>query len=114
MPSAASSRRSRRSAARPRRRWRRWLPRSPSCSATHRTTAMISLIRTTPPTPPWLGDALARSLREIAEQPDIATLLRYHRFVGTPADREAGSRWLAHRLGGMLPADRIIVTNGTQ
>lgn len=80
----------------------------------HDSSSVISLIRTTPPTPPWLGDALARSLREIADAPDIATLLRYHRFVGTPADREAGSRWLAHRLGAVLPADRIIVTNGTQ
>jgi DNA-binding transcriptional MocR family regulator len=75
---------------------------------------MITLIRTTPPTPPWLGDALAHTLREIAGAPEIATLLRYHRFVGTPADREAGARWLAHRLGTILPADRIIVTNGTQ
>ncbi|KRQ07636.1 hypothetical protein AOQ73_12330 [Bradyrhizobium pachyrhizi] len=74
----------------------------------------ISLIRTTPPTPEWMGAELSRTLLEISERSDVATLLRYHRFRGTEADRQAGAAWLAKRFGAAPSIDRIIVTNGTQ
>ncbi|MGY3131167.1 DNA-binding transcriptional MocR family regulator [Bradyrhizobium sp. USDA 4501] len=74
----------------------------------------ISLIRTTPPTPEWMGAELSRTLFEISERSDVATLLRYHRFRGTESDRQAGAAWLAKRFGAAPSIDRIIVTNGTQ
>ncbi|MGF6313364.1 DNA-binding transcriptional MocR family regulator [Bradyrhizobium sp. i1.8.4] len=74
----------------------------------------ISLIRTTPPTPDWMGAELSRTLLEISERSDVATLLRYHRFRGTESDRQAGAVWLAKRFGVAPSIDRIIVTNGTQ
>ncbi|MHC1949629.1 PLP-dependent aminotransferase family protein [Bradyrhizobium sp. UFLA06-06] len=74
----------------------------------------ISLIRTTPPTPEWLGVELSRTLLEISERGDVAALLRYHRFRGTDSDRQAGAAWLAKRFGAAPSIDRIIVTNGTQ
>lgn len=74
----------------------------------------ISLIRSTPPTPPWMGETLARTLGEIGADPTIDNLMRYHTFRGTEADRVVAGRWLSERLGPDVGAERIIVTNGTQ
>lgn len=74
----------------------------------------ISLIRTTPPTPPWLKEALSLTLMEIATKRDLSTLLRNHRFKGTEADRAAGAIWLGKRLGSVPETERVVVTNGTQ
>lgn len=78
------------------------------------SAAPVSLLRTTPPTPPWLGAELARTLTEVAGREDLGTLLRYHKFAGTDVDRRIGSQWLAGRFGEAIDPERIIVTNGTQ
>lgn len=74
----------------------------------------ISLIRTTPPTPQWIGDEIKNALVEISQLHDLSTLLRYHRFSGTEHDREVGASWMSDRLGRGLDINRIIATNGTQ
>ncbi|WP_084029619.1 PLP-dependent aminotransferase family protein [Bradyrhizobium sp. LMTR 3] len=74
----------------------------------------ISLIRTTPPTPDWMGAKLSKTLVELAERNELDRLLRYHRFGGTEADRQAGATWLAKRFAVAPSIDRILVTNGTQ
>jgi len=74
----------------------------------------ISLIRTTPPTPNWMGKAVSETLLEISGRENLDTLLRYHRFAGTEADRLAGAGWLAKRFGQAPDIDGVIVTNGTQ
>ncbi|MFE0018297.1 PLP-dependent aminotransferase family protein [Mesorhizobium sp. NPDC059054] len=74
----------------------------------------ISLIRSTPPTPPWVGEALARTLGEIGASPKIESLMRYHTFRGSEDDRNVASRWLSERFGADAGIDRIIMTNGTQ
>ena len=74
----------------------------------------ISLIRTTPPTPGWIGDEIKNALLEISQAHDLSTLLRYHRFAGTERDREVGASWMSDRMGGGLEIGRIIATNGTQ
>ncbi|WFU77146.1 PLP-dependent aminotransferase family protein [Bradyrhizobium sp. CB2312] len=61
-----------------------------------------------------MGAELSRTLLEISERGDLATLLRYHRFQGTDSDRQAGAAWLAKRFGAAPSIGRIIVTNGTQ
>lgn len=74
----------------------------------------ISLIRTTPPTPEWLGDEFSRAFLELSKRGDLAALLRLHKFNGTEEDREIGSLWLEQRFGQAPDPDRILVTNGTQ
>ncbi|WP_036263281.1 PLP-dependent aminotransferase family protein [Mesorhizobium sp. WSM2561] len=74
----------------------------------------ISLIRTTPPSPDWLGDEFSKVLIELSKRSDLPTLLRMHKFNGTPEDRRVGSEWLKQRFGQAPDPDRIIVTNGTQ
>lgn len=79
-----------------------------------RSIEPISLVRSTPPTPAWLGEATAEALTALAGRCDLGTLMRYHKFQGTEADRLAGARWMARRLGDAPEAARILVTNGTQ
>lgn len=74
----------------------------------------ISLIRTTPPTPDWLGDEFSKVFVELSKRCDLSTLLRTHKFNGTPEDRRIGSAWLRQRFGEAPDPDRVIVTNGTQ
>lgn len=77
-------------------------------------TGEISLVRSTPPAPLWLGDTVRQSLTRVAAEANIGELFRAHRFRGTEADREAGASWLAERLGAAPTIDRMITTNGTQ
>ncbi|UCI31759.1 PLP-dependent aminotransferase family protein [Mesorhizobium sp. B4-1-4] len=74
----------------------------------------ISLIRTTPPTPDWLGCEFSKVFVELSNRSDLSTLLRLHKFNGTPEDRRVGSQWLKQRFGAAPDPERIIVTNGTQ
>lgn len=74
----------------------------------------ISLIRTTPPTPVWLGDEVAKSFDAIKEQEDLSTLMRSHKFMGTDEDKQVAGDWLSRRFGEMPASGRIIMTNGTQ
>ncbi|MFE0018299.1 PLP-dependent aminotransferase family protein [Mesorhizobium sp. NPDC059054] len=78
------------------------------------SAAPISLIRTTPPTPQWIGEEIKNTLQDVLQEQDLSTLLRYHRFAGTERDREVGAIWMSHRLGCGLDANRILATNGTQ
>ncbi|NTE68064.1 PLP-dependent aminotransferase family protein [Agrobacterium tumefaciens] len=74
----------------------------------------ISLIRTTPPTPSWLGEEFSNAFIDLSKRNDLSQLLRSHKHNGAPEDRRAGSIWLKQRFGDELDPDRIIVTNGTQ
>ncbi|MDQ0471045.1 aminotransferase-like domain-containing protein [Labrys wisconsinensis] len=77
-------------------------------------TKVIDLTRTTPPMPPYLGDLLKDTLREIEADDEADSLLRHHRFAGFESDRTAGAAWLAMRLREVPDPNRVIVTNGTQ
>ncbi|UXN57510.1 PLP-dependent aminotransferase family protein [Phyllobacterium zundukense] len=74
----------------------------------------ISLIRTTPPTPSWVGEEFSKAFLELSRRSDLPTLMRTHKFIGAMEDRRAGGLWLKQRFGEELDPDRIIVTNGTQ
>lgn len=74
----------------------------------------ISLVRSTPPSPSWLGSEIQETLKRLVTRRDLGTVFRSHRFRGTDADREAGSTWLTQRLGQPINIDRILTTNGTQ
>ncbi len=74
----------------------------------------INLIRTTPPAPSWVGGLLQSTLRTIADEVDLAALVRTHRFEGFEEDRQLGADWLSNRLGSAPAANRIIVTGGAQ
>ena len=58
---------------------------------------------------------LLQRLRDTADQlfrgSDPYQLLRYQDFGGSPADREAGARWLGRRLGQVDP-ERVLVCPG--
>lgn len=74
----------------------------------------ISLIRTTPPTPPWLGAEVAKAFDLIKAEEDLSTLMRIHKFTGTEEDKAVAADWLSRRFGEKPATDRIIVTNGAQ
>ncbi|MDE4604558.1 PLP-dependent aminotransferase family protein [Sinorhizobium meliloti] len=74
----------------------------------------VSLIRSTPPTPPWMDQELEKSLRHIVTTPSYQNILRSHTFHGSKADREVAADWLGKRLGSRPNPDRVIITNGTQ
>lgn len=60
------------------------------------------------------GEALARSLREIAGRPDAGELLRYyHQHSAAPIHRRTGAQWIGRRVPGASP-DRLVVTAGAQ
>jgi DNA-binding transcriptional MocR family regulator len=77
-----------------------------------------SLVEMTMNLPPESQDpALLARLREgfasLHTAKDIYALLRYQEFGGTAEDREAGARWLRHRLPDASP-DRVLVCPGIQ
>ncbi|WP_164839308.1 aminotransferase-like domain-containing protein [Sinorhizobium meliloti] len=82
--------------------------------ASNNLVAPTSLIRTTPPTPTWLGDVVGEALDHIKATEDLSYLMRTHKFQGTDEDKAVGANWLAARFGTQLDSSRIIVTNGTQ
>jgi DNA-binding transcriptional MocR family regulator len=65
--------------------------------------------------PPSAGEkeALAGTLRQIADDPRAPGLLDYQASTGLPAHREAGAAWLS-RDGLEVGPDRIVVTAGAQ
>ncbi|MDX8457214.1 MULTISPECIES: PLP-dependent aminotransferase family protein [Mesorhizobium] len=77
-------------------------------------TSAIDLSTALPPCPSFLGEALSRSLVELASQSQLHWRIRKNRPGGEERDREIGSIWIKPRVGEILPADRILVTNGTQ
>lgn len=74
----------------------------------------ISLVRSTPPAIGNVGEALSRTLSELANNPSSARLLQEHRFGGTRSDKEAASKWLERRFREAIDPDRIIVMGSAQ
>lgn len=74
----------------------------------------VSMVRTTPPAPPILEIEIRRTLAELSNSELLGTLLRHHRFGGTPRDKAAGAAWLGKRFDAPPESDRVVVTNGTQ
>lgn len=67
-----------------------------------------------PPEPddPALLDRMALGYRQLYEDPRrLMASLRYQDFGGSPADRDAGARWLTSTMGGGAP-DRVLVAPG--
>lgn len=67
-----------------------------------------------PPEPddPALLERLAQGWRQLYEDPRrLMAALRYQDFGGSPADRDAGARWLTSTMGGGDP-DRVLVGPG--
>ncbi|MFI4983000.1 MAG: GntR family transcriptional regulator, partial [Nevskiales bacterium] len=92
--------------------------RSTTAALTNRSARTVGLVEMTmnlPPEPqePALQARLRRSLMQVAEQGDIATLLRYQEFGGTAEERDAGARWLGPLLPG-LAIDRVLICPGIQ
>ncbi len=64
------------------------------------------------PAPPGRGEAIARTLRELSEESDLAGLMAYQPESGQVQHRAAGARWL--RFAGIdAEPEEILVTNGT-
>ncbi len=59
------------------------------------------------------GDALGKTLHEIADGGTIASLIDYVSPAGMPAHREAGARFFG-KVGYAVTADRVLVTCGAQ
>ncbi|WP_271574468.1 aminotransferase-like domain-containing protein [Bradyrhizobium sp. CCBAU 11361] len=75
---------------------------------------LVELVRATPPLLPVVSDILNESLREISRDQRAGVAFHNHRFGGDPADRQAGATWCERRLGTVIDAGRVVVTNGTQ
>ncbi|RVK45728.1 PLP-dependent aminotransferase family protein [Sinorhizobium meliloti] len=74
----------------------------------------ISLVRTTPPTPEWVGEEMKATLDRIMNQADVHHLMKRHRFGGTESDKDTAQLWLSNTFHQPPSTDRIIITNGTQ
>lgn len=59
------------------------------------------------------AEALAATLRDIAEAEGLQNLLRYMPAAGHPEHRAAGAAWIA-RVGLEVPAERIVLSTGAQ
>ena len=59
------------------------------------------------------ADALARTLAELAAEPDIESFLRYMPPAGHPEHRAAAARWMA-RVGLEVAPERILLSHGAQ
>lgn len=77
--------------------------------------AMIDLAGNLPPnvTDTLLREYRTAAARSLSSDAGIQGLQR-HQFNGEPEDREAGSRFVAIRLGERPDPSRIVITNGTQ
>lgn len=74
---------------------------------------MIDLRRITSPQVEG-ADALIRAvLQSMQEDWKPTEELRHHRRFGTDLDREAATRYLSTRYGGMIDPGRVFLTNGT-
>ncbi len=92
--------------------------RATTAALTNRSARTVGLVEMTMNLPPEPQDAvlqarLRRSLMQVAEQNDLATLLRYQEFGGTAEERDAGARWLGPLLPG-LAIDRVLICPGIQ
>jgi DNA-binding transcriptional MocR family regulator len=90
-------------------------PPIPSALPPERVAEQIGLVNLAQnhPVPGEDTALLAQTLRDIANGPGLAELLRYQNHVGQPPAREAGATWLA-QTGAEASADRIVITAGGQ
>lgn len=76
---------------------------------------VINMSGNLPPRVPDIFDpALAGAIQDALRDRSPSTLVGAHAFRGAERDREAGARFLARRYGEAPPADRVVITNGTQ
>ena len=59
------------------------------------------------------GEALARTLRRLAERQDLGVLMNYAPDGGKAGHRDAGARWIARR-GLEVDPSQVIITSGAQ
>ena len=59
------------------------------------------------------ADALARTLAEMAAEPNVESFLRYMPAAGHPEHRVAAARWMA-RVGLEYAPERIVLSHGAQ
>lgn len=83
-------------------------------SAAPAARSPIDFGRNFPPPSPLVSNYLARALMALIEEDHLAAAMRFPRFAGTTADREAGAQWLSKRFGAAPAADRVVLSNGTQ
>ncbi|NKF23059.1 PLP-dependent aminotransferase family protein [Solimonas marina] len=80
-----------------------------------RNVGLVEMTMNLPPEPEdgTLQARLRRGFTQLAEHEDLPTLLRYQEFGGSAEDRDAGARWLAPLLPGVL-MDQLLVCPGIQ
>ncbi|MDW9782604.1 aminotransferase class I/II-fold pyridoxal phosphate-dependent enzyme [Sinorhizobium meliloti] len=76
-------------------------------------TALIDFGRNFPPPIPLVADAIRASFSYLSKT-KIEEAIRFPRFVGTSADREAAANWVTGRLGQKPDANRLVLANGSQ
>jgi DNA-binding transcriptional MocR family regulator len=74
----------------------------------------IDFRRSLPPLLPSLHSHMVAAMAVLTYGNDLGMLNHESIPGGAEADREAGARFLAPRLGQGIPATRLIITNGTQ
>ncbi|WP_161633560.1 PLP-dependent aminotransferase family protein [Mesorhizobium erdmanii] len=74
---------------------------------------LIDFGRNFPPPCPIVNGRLKATLNAIVET-DVATAIRFPRFLGSERDRLAGVKWLSRRLGAPPSLETTILTNGSQ
>lgn len=87
-----------------------------SCNheALEKVDSIIDFRRSLPPPLPMLHRLLATAVRDVTAVNDLGALHRQTIPGGSQADRDAGARWLAPRLGEAIQSSRLWLTNGTQ
>jgi DNA-binding transcriptional MocR family regulator len=74
----------------------------------------IDLTKAFPPTSAVIDGAVSQTFRRLAMDCDLGSRIRLNRSAGNWTDRAAGAAWLSCRFSTPPPADRVIITNGTQ
>ncbi|MGX5805461.1 aminotransferase-like domain-containing protein [Bradyrhizobium sp. Arg314] len=74
---------------------------------------LIDFGRNFPPPCPIVNGRLKATLKAIIET-DVATAIRFPRFLGSERDRLAGVKWLSRRLGAPPSLETTTLTNGSQ
>src|SRR3977135_2306586 len=74
----------------------------------------IDLTKAFPPTSAVIDGAVSQTFRRLAMDCDLGSRIRLNRSAGNWTDRAAGASWLSCRFSTPPPADRVIITNGTQ
>jgi DNA-binding transcriptional MocR family regulator len=75
---------------------------------------LIDFRRSLPPLLPTLHSHFVAAIGALVDGHDLGVLNHQSIPGGNEADREAGARFLASRLGRGIPTSRLMITNGTQ